>query len=58
MKRYPESYDETVKRVKYEKKGNMRVAYQDITHDRSKIDTRFLGHPNWWGSYPRIIATF
>lgn len=36
----------------------MRVAYQDITHDCSKIDTLFLGYPNLWGSYPRIIATF
>ncbi|WP_270344847.1 MULTISPECIES: flavodoxin [Enterococcus] len=56
--RYPDSYDETVKRAVSEKKGNMRVAYQKIELDHSKIDTLFLGYPNWWGSYPRIIATF
>lgn len=55
---YPESYDETVKCAEYEKKENRRVAYQKIELDRSKIDTLFLGYPNWWGSYPRIVATF
>ena len=55
---YPESYDETVKRAECEKKAARRVGYQKIELDRSKIDTLFLGYPNWWGSYPRIIATF
>lgn len=55
---YPDSYDETVKRAKSEKKETMHVAYQDLNLNRSKIDTLFLGYPNWWGSYPRVIATF
>lgn len=58
MKRYPENYDETVKRTECEKKAAIRVNYQKIELDRSKIDTLFLVYPNWWGSYPRIIATF
>lgn len=58
IENYPDSYDETVKQAELEKKGNTRVAYQKIELDRSKIDTLFLGYPNWWGSYPRIISTF
>ncbi|MBF8808095.1 MAG: flavodoxin [Enterococcus lacertideformus] len=55
---YPDNYDETVKRTESAKKEDMWVDYQKIELDRSKIDTLFLGYPNWWGSYPRIIATF
>lgn len=58
MDNYPDSYDETVKRAESEKKAATRVPYQKTELDRSKIDVLFLGYPNWWGSYPRIIATF
>lgn len=55
---YPERYDGTVSRAELEKKESKRVAYHDLDIDRSEVDALFLGYPNWWGSYPRIIATF
>ncbi|WP_430612546.1 flavodoxin family protein [Enterococcus sp. DIV0876] len=58
MDRYPEEYKNTVDRAAYEKQENKRIAYHPVAIDRLKIDTLFLGYPNWWGSYPRIIATF
>ncbi|MGO3729120.1 MAG: flavodoxin, partial [Enterococcus viikkiensis] len=58
MEVYPENYEETVTRAEYEKKENKRVAYHKIEIDRTKIDTLFLGYPNWWGSYPKIIGSF
>lgn len=55
---YPLSYDATVRRAEKEKFYARKVAYHPVELNREKIDTLFLGYPNWWGSYPRIIATF
>lgn len=51
---YPFSYTETVKRSQYE-------GFVDYLHDDFKVDDYdviFIGFPNWWRSYPRIVATF
>ncbi|MBC1664154.1 flavodoxin [Listeria welshimeri] len=55
---YSFNYDETVNRAEKEKLNGKRVAYHSVKFNREKIDTLFLGYPNWWGSYPRVIATF
>lgn len=51
---YPFNYDECVKRAYDE-------GFVDYLHSDFKVDDYnviFLGFPNWWRSYPRIIATF
>lgn len=54
VKPYPVSYMETVKRAQEE-------GFVDYLHEDFKVDDYdviFIGFPNWWRSYPRIVATF
>lgn len=55
---YSEKYEETLQRSQAEKQRSQRVDYQELSFDFQKVETFFLGFPNWWGTYPRIIATF
>lgn len=55
---YSIDYDKTVQQANQEKQDVTQVAYEAIGTDLKEIDTLFLGFPNWWGTYPRIIATF
>lgn len=55
---YPENYDEVVQQAEREKQGLIRVDYQEVVIDFKDVDTIFLGFPNWWGTYPQIIAAF
>lgn len=51
---YPFSYIETVKRSREE-------GFVDYLHPEFKVDEYdviFIGFPNWWRSYPMIVATF
>ena len=51
---YPFDYDECVKRANNEG----WVAYNNKKESLDEYDVIFLGFPNWWRTYPRIIATF
>lgn len=51
---YPFSYKECVLRAKEEG----FVPYHKKLENLDAYDTIFLGFPNWWRSYPRIVATF
>ena len=51
---YPYNYAECVKRASNE--GFVSYLHEDFKID--EYDTIFLGFPNWWRSYPRIVATF
>lgn len=51
---YPFSYAECVKRAQNE--GFVDYKYPEFKIDQ--YDVIFLGFPNWWRSYPRIVATF
>ncbi|MDU5510066.1 flavodoxin [Enterococcus gilvus] len=55
---YPINYEEAVEQARLEKFHAQRVDYQKDPIDLEKIKTIFLGFPNWWGTYPRIIQTF
>lgn len=51
---YPFSYNECVKRANSEG----WVKYHNEKENLDEYDVIFLGFPNWWRTYPRIIATF
>ena len=51
---YPFSYEECVKRANIEG----WVQYHNLKETLDEYDVIFLGFPNWWRTYPRIIATF
>lgn len=55
---YSIDYEETVQKANREKQNASQVAYEAIEIDLKEVETVFLGFPNWWGTYPRIIATF
>lgn len=55
---YSENYDEAVQKAGTEKDTLERVEYEKLSIDFDKVDTIFLGFPNWWGTYPRVVATF
>lgn len=57
-KNYPDDYQEMVELAEKEKKQQVLPKYQLITQDLSNYDELFIGYPNWWGTFPQVIATF
>lgn len=55
---YSDNYDEAVQQAEKEKKASARVEYEALSVDLEQVDTVFLGFPNWWGTYPQVIAAF
>ena len=55
---YSETYDVTVARAKQEQQNNARPAIKTAIPNMEQYDMVLLGYPNWWGSYPMLIATF
>ena len=55
---YSDNYDETVQAAEKEKITSVLVDYEELSIDLTQVDTVFLGFPNWWGTYPRVVATF
>ena len=51
---YPFDYNECVKRANNEG----WVKYLNKKESLDEYDVIFLGFPNWWRTYPRIIVTF
>ena len=51
---YPFKYDECVMRSRNE--GFVKYLHDDFKID--EYDVIFLGFPNWWRSYPQIVASF
>lgn len=54
VKPYPTNYEECVARAKNE----ISCEYLHPEFKVDDYDIIFIGFPNWWRSYPRIIATF
>lgn len=57
-KDYPDDYQEMVELAEQEKKEQKHPKYQAIIQDISNYDELFIGYPNWWGTFPQVIATF
>ena len=55
---YSETYAVTVAKAKQEQLSNARPAIKTQIPNIDEYDTVLLGYPNWWGSYPMLIATF
>lgn len=57
-KEYPKTYQETVDAAKREKLEQARPEYRLAIPDLSEYNEIIIGYPNWWGTYPMIIASF
>ncbi len=55
---YSETYAVTVAKAKQEQLSNSRPAIKTQIANIDEYDTILLGYPNWWGSYPMLIASF
>ncbi len=55
---YSDNYSVTNARAREESENNARPAIKNDIVDVSIYDVIYLGFPNWYRSYPRIIATF
>lgn len=58
QKPYDGNYPATIVKAKIENITNARPAIVNLPDDIGGYDTVFVGFPNWWGSAPRIMATF
>lgn len=55
---YSETYAVTVAKAKQEQLSNSRPEIKTQIANIDEYDTILLGYPNWWGSYPMLIASF
>ncbi|MGX7204915.1 flavodoxin [Enterococcus pingfangensis] len=55
---YSMQYDEVVQKTEEEKQQFAQVDYEELSLELEQVETVFLGFPNWWGTYPRVIAAF
>ena len=55
---YSETYAVTVAKAKQEQLSNARPSIKTNVPNIDQYDMVLLGYPNWWGSYPMLIATF
>ena len=55
---YPIDYEECVTRARNEDAANAEVPFKNPKANLDEYDVIYLGFPNWYRSYPRIVATF
>lgn len=55
---YPANYEECVRRARNEDAVNTAVEFKNPKENLDEYDTIYVGFPNWYRSYPRIVATF
>jgi len=55
---YPTNYEACVKRAREEDQNNTLVPFKNPKDNIDDYDVIYLGFPNWYRSYPRIVASF
>lgn len=55
---YPTNYEECNKRAREESQRNSQVPFKTLLENLDAYDVIYIGFPNWYRSYPRIVATF
>ena len=58
MESYPQDDMECDKRAKEEKETNAKPLIANALPNMAEYDLIYLGFPNWYRSFPRIIGTF
>ena len=54
---YPFDYASCVRRAREENEENLKVPFRDPKENLDDYDVIFVGFPNWYRTYPRIVAT-
>ena len=55
---YPEDYFECNRRARAEYEANARPEIKGPLPSLNAYDVIYLGFPNWYRSYPKVVATF
>ncbi len=55
---YSKDYYECTIQAKKELRENCRPKILSPIPSIAEYDVIYLGYPNWWGTYPRVVATF
>lgn len=55
---YPVHYEACTSQAKKELQQEARPQIKGIVPNLDDYQTIYLAYPNWWGTYPRIVATF
>jgi flavodoxin len=55
---YPADYTETTEVAQKELREKARPKLTSHVKDMDPYNTIFLGYPNWWGTFPRPVASF
>lgn len=58
VKKYPTDYMECTRVAKEELNNDDRPALFNPLPSLSDYDTIYLCYPCWWGTFPRVVATF
>lgn len=57
-KDYPLDYMETTEVAMQELRSQARPAFKNPLPNIDGYDLIYLCYPNWWGTYPRVVASF
>lgn len=55
---YSKSYMKCIEEAKDELRSQARPEFKNPIPSIDEYETIYLCYPNWWGTYPRIVATF
>ena len=58
VKEYPVNYMETTEVAMRELRAQARPEFKNPLKSIKEYDTIYLCYPNWWGTYPRVVASF
>ena len=58
VREYPSSYMKCIEVATEELRNQERPEFKNPISSIAEYDTIYLCYPNWWGTFPRIVATF
>ena len=58
VKEYSKDYMRCTEEAKDELRNQERPEFKNPISSIAEYDTIYLCYPNWWGTFPRIVATF
>ena len=58
VKTYSKNYIECTEEAKDEIRNQERPEFKNPISSIDEYDIIYLCYPNWWGTYPRVVATF
>ncbi|MBQ9520711.1 MAG: NAD(P)H-dependent oxidoreductase [Acholeplasmatales bacterium] len=58
VKEYSKDYMRCTEEAKDELRNQERPEFKNPISSIAEYDTIYLCYPNWWGTFPRVVATF